>query len=439
MVFSQGRSAPFSPSGDSLAVPSGIAVPSPSFSVVPQGDGLARSAGIPGSVVQPDPYSIRLSRSRVTDWEPHYDYCAVSIPPPAACPREAVEVGFSFDWLTISQAFPLAGLPDFGSLTVFEVDPSGEVTRQFLKSASVEGSFSSVMRVRCFGGVVEVSGNPSRWNQRTSLEGLPSLSAAVEVMSSVVRQVIPSFPGFFFGPVFSYEAHSEPSFPGLRLSRVDVCRTYSVGSAAEAAFFVQAAGGCLWRQRQRPRVYPTSVSWGLGSPHAVRLYCKGPELRAHCGRGASKFDVDDVASWCDSLGVVRHEVQLRRKALVSFGLTSPHSWDGAAMARVLSESAPFSRLSVPASPFGDARAALVAAGFTPRRVSALMSVLYEYRDGRDPAAGRSVSAAFRDRRDILAVLGIDLRVPSKVAVLPVRVRELTLRPLVIPPRFRRVG
>lgn len=344
----------------------------------------------------------------------------------------------SFDWVSLVQYLPDA--PPFGGDVVRCFDPaSGELKYETRQGLSVEGSFCSAARVRSHGGHVSLSFNPSRWGRPDSLDGLRSMVDVLAVANEVLAAC--GLPPFFevdgaSGRRFASKlvrGEEAPPLGGVSLSRVDVCQLFQAGSDDDARLALLACSQ-LTARGQVSRSYGRSdtVSWFSGSRRLyVKMYLKGPELLVHGGP-----DSRDAAAWASSVGLVRHEVELKRKLLAELGLLRPSSWDAQAMEDILAKHSYFREAAVSRSGFDSIADELQALGVSRARALRAQHIAAAYAAGQDPFASMARRTGYRVRADLLRV-GLDIRAPLNVVALSRPVRVIELKPVCIPAQFCR--
>lgn len=166
------------------------------------------------------------------------------------------------DWLNVWQQHG-ADLPDFlggrvvsltgrvtmGGFVVIDQD-SGEA-RQGLslvgddmeveystaKFVQHRGSFETNLHVRCVGGRVQVSGNPSSFGRLDNVFGL-GLDDGIEIYNQVLAQL--GLPAFTEGEVskqwLENEDRLQTSYSGAHVTKIDMTRNYAVGPGKVRAF-----------------------------------------------------------------------------------------------------------------------------------------------------------------------------------------------------------
>jgi len=350
--------------------------------------------------------------------------------------------GISIDWLTVHQHHETAPLLGETLLLFCDLD-SGEIRSQSVKGLQHRGSHDSSLQVRCDGRRVEVSGNPSKWGRFDNLYGHSSLADCLAVFNSVLAQLgLPAFceeERAYVSP-FQFQRSDSVLPAGPVITRVDLCRNWSSGSAGAARSVVAAlssvvrGGKCAWLSPDG-----NTAAWGVGSRYAyTKYYPKGPELRKH--PGADPEYATKLADWCDSVGIVRQEVSLKSMLLKRHGLDRPGKWTMDTMRELLDQYSPHRDAGAGRCDFSEVQSHLVASGLPVSRARAAQTALYAYLAGRRFVVGENISkSAFYRLRADLRVCGVDIAAPLNVSTLPVRIRELELSPAVAPSWYRWAG
>lgn len=339
------------------------------------------------------------------------------------------------DWLTIRQCHRQA--PLFADSYVARVDiQDGELIWGNYVGKSEEGSFSSSLRIRSDGQTVEVSGNPSRWNREENLFGVRSVDAAIAVFNSVLVGL--GLPEFYEDECSRLSARLLQSSDtlardGCTITRVDVTENYSTGGPRNSEHALHALRA-FRHQNRSPVDFGTSLYWGMGSNFTTRkYYLKGPEMRRH-RKGKSDY-WDDVLAFIEAEGVVRFEVSCKSAFLRRSGLDRPGAWSDEVMAAILKGYGLHERATASASSMNDIRAALVAAGIGEQRATRLQDAAMAYLNGAKMREGRSQSAFYRMRRDLLLV-GIDIAADLNISALRFSIEMIQLKPTEMPEWYR---
>lgn len=233
----------------------------------------------------------------------------------AVVPEVVPEWDFSgvfVDWLHIRQVNDGRYSP-VNSGRVIVLDQDGIVETDTAKSVKVEGSFDSSIRLRVTDELVEISGNPARFDRDNNLLGY-SFEQSVAVFNRVLARfdLPPLVPSSRRRVVRKRGApdcglSGVSVAPGFRVLRVDATLNVAVGRWLDAYFRMLRFQKL---PRRRTVVYPNTVYFDMKSS-TVKVYRKGREIR-----DAGLFGCRELlADWCDSHGVARIEVQFKREYL----------------------------------------------------------------------------------------------------------------------------
>lgn len=357
--------------------------------------------------------------------------------PPPLAPPGALFV----DWLDIWQEHPSADgskLPLVAGSLRLESTPEGEVTRQWVTSYQVPGSFDTSLLVRCDGHRVTLSGNPGRWGRADNVFGF-GLADCVQIANRILIGL-----GL---PPFTDEAH---------ISRIDLTRNYSLGSRSDALAWI-ASASCLRPNRggDKGQLFPngTACDYFRGSKRKyLKIYLKSSEItdnRKRKKRGRKGVPVDheaheaqsqylrDLSAWCDSCGLVRIELKLMSTQLGDLGLhrLGRALKEAKKMADIYEKETAFLRRgisNVHRLSVDDFQRQLLNAypDWSPRTALFHARLAQAYYNGESFS---DVNKETRKRyRRVLYVLGIDITAPLNVAALPVRVRVVEAQPVAVP-------
>lgn len=347
----------------------------------------------------------------------------------------------TIDWLTVTQDAP--GVPDFGGDRVlcFESDGVSPKWEQ-LRSRKFDGSYCSDILVRCQNERVSVSGNPSRFNQPHSLDGLTSVADCVSLYNDILyRCELPPFSASVIDSdlralrgVSVRRGGDARYLKGMSITRIDIASLFSVGSEVDAFSLIRALSQVMLQGK--PAIfYPNgaTVHW-FGRKHSklfVKYYIKHVDLLQH-----SAAHCAEVIAWARSVGLIRFEVEFKRKQLDVLGLRRPSSWSQEVMESVTAPYLAHQKLGFGRSGLESIAADLIALGVPAARATRAQAVAFEY-----VATGKSLCNLGRSQRyviraDLLRV-GLDIFAPLNVSALPVKVREINLSSVLLPEFARR--
>ena len=364
---------------------------------------------------------------------------------------------WSIDWVSIRQQHPPETPMLGGSEHILVIDSeSGQVTREKVGFFSHEGSFDTRVAVRSYQGLVEWSGNPSRWGRLDNVWGYTCMSDCLALINRHLESLgLPPFtasaPGVQARRSQMEGPDSRPATTGAVLTRVDLNRNFAAGDMRSAETYLRAAASAVYRGKSAQVHSATSVSWGSVQHSRLTMYAKGAEIAGHTNYQPSKV-IDqppefvqayldglqyrrELAEWATGIGLLRHECRLGRHGLRQSGLRSLDEWDDE-RARDIAQTR-FDAMNVGCSTGLDrAFDAFVAAGLTDRRAATLSGVVSRWYFGDDTSVGVSPATWYRYRSTVRDVLGIDIAQRPDVAVLTAQVRTVTLTPASPPAWYR---
>ncbi len=324
------------------------------------------------------------------------------------------------DWVTIVERHPQGGLPILCRGIHSWYDAQGVCRAEKISATHLGGSWETTVLVGCDGFSTYLSGNVGRFNRQDNVFNL-GWSATLEKCNRVVAPLgLPAFgvtPGLSDADAWKSVGHVGPTTAkrhsdGARLLRVDITCNFSSGSDAQARALVRWAQG-LSHARHRPGKQGTWGAWWANTSRMVKVYLKGQEL---LDRGAAADD--PVASWCVDQGLVRVEVELKRRELQRLGLNYLGDVTDERLALAFEEETAFLR-KVDRSDEPDILMAIPARS----RVHAAA-----WLKGQDLRQLLSNGSFYRHAR-VLKQYGIDITQRRDIHNFPVKVRVVDLVPL----------
>jgi len=325
------------------------------------------------------------------------------------------------DWCTVK--VPVAVPVEFGD-RFLRVTREGVVAWEKDLAQQVAPSWSQSVQVRPDTMIVGeqlmpaawVSGNPSKWLQGHGLWSHTGPELVTEWVRSVLEMV-----------------GSSPA-PGTealwQVSRVDVCRMFSLDSLGDVRRWLGAANHyARSRHKSGSVMRGETLYFGLGSREwMVRAYAKGQEMLTHAPDDEVKPDWwDPLTAWAQRM--LRVEVVVRRRELARRGLDVFGAWTADAWALLWSDL--WGRIEV-SDMVVDSR---VEADLPAR----LAGVLELWRKGDDIRSRVSRATFYRYRRELMDLGLPDICLESPQGPLPavkVALREvLEAVPAVVPATF----
>lgn len=217
------------------------------------------------------------------------------------------------DWITVSQHHG-EGTPEYIGGLRFVLDEDGAPAVESGAGRQVKGSFDSSCRVTSHGGWVRFSGNPARWNKPDNLFGM-ELDSSMAVVNSIMDRC--GLPNFTKGLPMDQSARTgadlhAPAWTGAAFSELHLTRNYSAGSDMLARLAIRSYAARSAAYLRKGVHGDESVTWA-NTRRRVKAYRKGPEMAVHAKSSP-------YVEWATTGGIVRHEVELKRRLLSETGL-----------------------------------------------------------------------------------------------------------------------
>jgi len=245
------------------------------------------------------------------------------------------------DYLDVSQHHPNRDLPIIAQEIKTTTDVDTGLVRESVTKKRFEGSYSSVLNIKCDGSTVSVSGNPSRWNRLDNLYGLTTFDQCIHVYNSILLSL--GLPLFTKCTRFDWLQTSDSKrasliTDGALLTRIDWTRNFSVGKGNEKPF-LRALSSQSIGKGIKPKIYPNgcTVDWGgKASLWYQKVYAKSEDLRINLKSrlkinphlpSEDKDYLEKLINYCDEKGIVRDEKEfksrfLRKNNMCFYGLTN---------------------------------------------------------------------------------------------------------------------
>jgi len=331
-------------------------------------------------------------------------------------PTKSQTVGF-VDWLSMHQSFiqPLPVLSD-GAFVRFDADGRQRDTR--LARLRIDGSYETGIFIRCDGHTVFFDGNISRYGRPDNVFGYTFRECLIKI-NMILNGL--GLPHFSEGEKYVTNWKAEPriEWTGAVITRIDITENFGVGSSTDAYAFLR------WLQGQQVSRLKTgtcgdgeTVDFGRGSTYVYsKAYLKAPEIRRH----AVPNDVylNQLADWCDEVGLVRFEATYKAKALRYLGCRFLGGFDMKRLELDFRERKEvLSRGSVEREDLSD----------LPKHI---LGTYRMWAAGDDIASKLPRRTFYRHRRALLPY-GVDIAVKSNVKVFQPKTRVIKLGPVSAP-------
>lgn len=226
--------------------------------------------------------------------------------------NDAKKSSVFIDWVTVVERHPGGGLPIICRGIHVWADKAGVARLERISAASLGASHSTALLLGCDGFNVFLSGNVGRFARKDNVFNL-GWRATLEKCNRILD--LNGLPRFSITKRLSHDGEAAREVVGgARLLRVDITGNFSSGSIAQAKAVVRWAQG-LERSRHRPGAIGDWSAWWVNTSRMVKIYVKSEELIAH-GMGRD----ERLVAWAEAQGLVRLEVELKRRELQRLGL-----------------------------------------------------------------------------------------------------------------------
>lgn len=196
------------------------------------------------------------------------------------------------DWLKIREP-NTTDMPPLNDGAIVKLDEYGEIVYLTHTTKSIEGSYSTIARIRVTESFREIDFNPSRFGRPDNLFGY-RLPDAIRVVNQFLKSL-----------------NQPPLTSEYRFSRLDVTLNIATGSPGNLAAYLRDL-----RKRTLPRMktrsYEGSVIYKSKSK-SITVYAKHLEMRNHKSTYMDERPYrEQIASDCELNGVARIELRLGR-------------------------------------------------------------------------------------------------------------------------------
>ncbi|MGH6616173.1 phage/plasmid replication protein, II/X family [Sphingomonas sp.] len=315
------------------------------------------------------------------------------------------------------------GFPLYGGQTIVTKFLEGEEIRDYsvLKHACFEGSYSSIIHLRCIDGCnLELYGSVTKWISGHNLYG------SIDLFSILRRGV----DHLYYGSLAEYPRISDDQIRSAKIQRIDINEMFELNSAEDVKLYLAiAAARTSLSHRGKGALAENgcTLAWGMQkgnrSAWKVKFYAKGPEARV-VRKGKSSLPGQLLADpatmvWVDRQ--LRLELELHGRELDKLGARYVRDWKPETAMDVWSG-------KVGLFFWGDEPVSIERNADIPRRVR---NAYAAWLRGDDMTTDCSRSTYYRMRGEVKRFFGCDIALPSpaqkpsNVVVFPVkRVLEL---------------
>lgn len=318
------------------------------------------------------------------------------------------------DWLTASQLHPKGGLPIVTGGVVVQYDAQGLPRFERNCSTGFSGSYETSLRVGCDGYRVSLSGNIGRFSRQDNLfnYGWEGTKEAANRILALLG--LPAFTG-------SVGIEGTENYRrGAVVSRLDCTANYATGNEFQARACIRWLAARSIARMKRGQSGDESVWWS-NTRHMLKAYIKHIEMQAH---GADK--TDEAYIWCKEQGVVRMEIELKKRLLSEMGM---NDWESITQAKL--EKLYHDQTSLLNTVDRSDEPDLIHSIPHKSRIYASAWLA-----GQDLKGMASTATLYRHAK-VLKEYGMDILQQRNIEHFPVKVRIIEMKPLEVPDWYRR--
>ncbi|SET65066.1 phage/plasmid replication protein, gene II/X family [Nitrosomonas marina] len=315
------------------------------------------------------------------------------------------------DWVTISQLhtghepFPIYT----GGVNV-DYDATGVARFERVRAANFRGSHETAIRIKSDGRHISLSGNIGRFSRKDNLFNCNWHQTLNKCNRILLGKGLPAFTTGKTG----LADHQKDTF-SARVSRIDLTANFATGSESQARNLIRWLASRSVSRMKKGRAGDESV-WWVNTRHMLKAYIKHIEMLKH---GCSEDD--PVYQWCKQQGVVRVEIELKRRLLNDLDMVEIGSISDEKLIRVFHDQTEIFN-AVDRSDEPD-----ILDQIPPKsRVHAAA-----WMAGQDLKQLLPNGTFYRHAR-ILREYGIDITEPRNIETFPVKVRIVEMQPISMP-------
>ncbi len=316
------------------------------------------------------------------------------------------------DWITISQLHTEREelLPIYQGGIFVEYDALGNARYERVRPATFTGSHDTSIRLKSDGKHLSLSGNVGRYGRKDNLFNLGWRETIAKASRMVMAKGLPSF-----SPPPVRSSAFEPEGFGARISRLDITCNFATGSESQARALIRWLANRSVSRMKKGRAGDESV-WFVNTRHMLKAYIKHIEMAKH-----GTPEDDPVYQWCKSQGVVRVEIELKRRLLSDEGLRNLENITQEKLEAIFHQETEIFR-QVDRSDEPDLLDAIPAKS----RIYAAAWLA-----GQDLSNMAHRATLFRHAK-ILREYGLDIMEPRNIEFFPVKVQLVELKPISMP-------
>lgn len=355
------------------------------------------------------------------------------------------------DAMTITRKFPFGSIKTLTGLRTLNFRLAGdiglngapvvddEVYPEKLKTAWIQGSHDSKIRIASDGTTLSMKGNPGRFGRADNLFNL-DLSGTVAACNRLAEsQGFPSnaFARGSFDPwttsqlqkLEGFSAGERPEDPwsnGARVWCIHLTQNYITGGPENAQSVLDWANTQTMARVKKRRLGRSTMVWGELSYCQVELYDKAEEMLCHCKGPEAKaaMRVNPAYLYALANGIIRLEVKCAKDFLKHKKLTYLGNWTMGTVAELFKEKAEILTRCAVAVAADDEDILALLPSSTRVHAAAWMA-------GVDVSAHMSRRTFFRHAK-VLRPYGIDICEKRNVTVIKPKLREISITPCSVP-------
>lgn len=203
------------------------------------------------------------------------------------------------------------GTPEVVGALRFAVADDGSPECETGCGRQVSGSFDTSVRVTSHKGWVRFSGNPARWDRPDNLFG-HSLDESMGIVNGILAGLgLPPFSKGIRLDLMARTGLELHAWSGCTFSELHVTRNFETGSDLLARLAIRSYAGRSAAYMRKGVHGDETVCWS-SSRRRVKAYRKGAEMGVHA-------KLSPWGEWAKSRGIVRHEVEVKRRILSETG------------------------------------------------------------------------------------------------------------------------
>ena len=403
-----------------------------------------------------------------------------------------VEGVYEFDEVEGSEGSAFVHFVDFQTGEVVERPVSWKSVRAYQHP----GSFDTKLRIRCDGSRVTVSGNPSAFCRMDNLFGFTEVSQAVDFYNVILQSLgMPSFvdmrsdldsghlvfddhgrhvsDGRFFAHSDTICEYGRPIITAIHITEnIETGLKGNSGLDASEDFLVHLSGyqhygraGYLYPNRATVDWQGRGAVTGIGQNGPRRMYHKyyRPVVKFRsiledlqkklnnnfvvCGDDfmtrqtkEKKNDLllqhilhlENIITHCESVGLVRHEIELKSTELIDRKLRYIENWSNEVMSKVIYPYQFHNKLKVQETRLDSVLQFFLDAGYSHTVASKCHGVHRSWINGDDINLQFGSHRSKYVYRKLLLMVGVDIFVKCDISRLPIRVHQITVSPAKVP-------